>query len=220
MKLFVAVLAVIVLAFILIGVRYAVAFGDDFVFVTVEESSTSALSSWPLLWDKTPQAFIDPKTEILEIPIKVNLAAVSLAVYYTAFSQGVEFADRLVFSRTGRNAIGLEAPLSVMSRDWEGNEVNLVDNEARVLRGDLKITKTKPDGTVHLIYGSERIVLGPGESWAELTLKTPDGTVQVDTEEWGERLTSAFQNQWPATRLAVANLGLWSKKRVQAGAIP
>ncbi len=211
--------AAVVMLVCLVAV-YVVPFRGSFVFLTVEESSTSALLSWPLFWDRAPQAYFDPADKVLEIPSKVSLAGVSLVVYYSAVSQGVEFADDLRFSRTGRNSVALLAPLSVETRDWEAREVEIVDNSARVLRANLKVKKTTSSGTVHLVYGEREIILAPGESWAELVLRTPLGIVEVDPQDWSTRLNEAYENEWPATRLAIANFGLWPKGSVRVGVVP
>ncbi len=195
-------------------------FRQNFVFVTVEESSTEALVSWPLLWDKYPQVFFDIGEKVLEAPQKISLAGVSLALYYSAISQGIEYHDDLSLSRTGKATLSLLEPLSLTSRNWDGDDVELVDNWARVLRGNLKVTKTTADGIIHLSYGGRKIVLEPGESWAELIIQTPDGIVEADASHWADLLADAMKNDWPATRLAIANLGLWPKSGVEVGVKP
>lgn len=215
-----AVCLVSLVMLVCLAVRYVNCFRDNFVFLTIEESSTLALRSWPLFWDRTPQAYYDPAEKVLEIPSGVSLMGVSLAVYYSAIGQGVEYFDSLKFSRTGRSKVALLEPISVKTRNWEGQEVDIIDNYSRVVRGDLKVTKTTPDGTVHLSYGKRQIVLAAGETWAELILKTPQGIVEVDALEWRGALNEAYENQWPATRLAITNYGLWPKASVKVGVIP
>ena len=202
-----------VCACLLIGtllVRW-ILFGDSFVFVTVEESSLNAITGWPLTMPELSQVFIDTGEKILVTPGKKNLLGICLGVYYSASSQGVEFHERLVLSRTGKAVLDLTAPVSFVAPGIDGEAVELVNNLARVVSGKLKIVKTRRDGTVELEYGSKRIVLGPGESWAELLVLEPGGPRAISADRWKEELDRCVRLAYPATRLAIANRGFWPK---------
>lgn len=192
-------------------------FGDSFVFLTVEESSLNAITGWPLSMPQGPRVFIDARERTLVIPEKRNLLGVCLGVYYSATSQGVGFDERLIFSITGKAGLDLTAPASLVVPGIGGGEVELVNNLARVVAGDLKVLATKRDGTVEIEYGSRRITLSPGESWAELVVLEPGGPRAVSADNWQEELDRCVSLGYPATRLAIANRGLWPKSGVKAG---
>jgi hypothetical protein len=211
------------LAFLLViglVVRHILVFRDSYVMLTVEESSTGALSMWPLLGEGIPTAYLDCAQRVLQVPNRVNLTGVSLCVYRSATSQGILFSDSIAFSRLGSGRVDLDLSASVPTRDFQGREVDALDSAARVLRGDLKVRKTLPDGTVHLDYGGNQITLKPGESWAELLVSTPDGVYEIQAHEWAEKLNEAWANGWPATRLALCNYGLWPKGGVEEAVLP
>jgi hypothetical protein len=192
-------------------------FPNEYVFLTVEESSINALSAWPLGFNGFPEVFIDVQEKALALSQKKSLSGVCLGIYYSASSQGVEFNERLLLSRTGRLSLNLPAPVSLMVPNIQGQPVELVNNQARVLSGRLQVVKTARDGTVHLKYGSKAFTLRPGESWAELLVLDPRGTRAVSEGAWGHELETCFQMGYPATRLAISNRGLWPKSGVKVG---
>ena len=195
-------------------------FHGRFVMITVEESSTSAVVAWPLLSERMPGSFIDAASQVVCLDKKPNLTAVRLCLQYSANSQGIEIADSLEFSRTGKAELDLHKSISYISDALDGGQVELVDNRARVLRGPLTIEKTSADGDVTFAYGEERFTLSPGESWAELLALTADGPVPVNAANWETELNSYMEKGYPATRLAIANRGLWPKSGVIEGTLP
>lgn len=220
LRLFIVALSLAFLLGIGLVVRHTLVFKDSYVMLTVEESSTSAVSSWPLLWEGIPTAYLDCAEKVLQVPNRVNLTGVSLCVYRSATSQGILFSDSIVFSRLGFGQIDLDREASIPTRDFQGRAIESLDSSARVLRGDLKVRKTLSGGTVHLEYGGRQITLKPGESWAELLVSTPDGIREIEAHEWTEKMNEAWANGWPATRLALYNWGLWPKGRVEEAVLP
>ncbi len=212
-------ISVAVLGFGAVAVR-AWQFRDCFVMVTVEESSTSAVTAWPLLAERLPGSFIDASARTVSLDDPPDLLGVSLCLHYSATSQGIEIADSLRFSRTGRTALELDRPLSYISNNLEGEQIELVDNAARVLAGRLVVEKTSANGTVTFSYGGRRVTLGPGESWAELLVLTPEGPRAVDAANWESEFRGYLEKGYPTTRLAIANRGLWPKASVVAGMEP
>lgn len=192
-------------------------FGNDFVLLTVEESSMNAITGWPLALPELSQVFIDANEKTLLLSEKKNLFGVCLGVYYSASSQGVEFDEALILSRTGKAVLNLPAPASLTAPGIDGEIVELVNNQARVVSGKLTIRKTGRDGTVYLKYGSREFALKPGESWAELVVLEPAGPRAVSADAWKEELEECFEKGYPATRLAIANRGLWPKSGVKVG---
>jgi hypothetical protein len=192
-------------------------FGDSYVFLTIEESSLNAINGWPLNMPELSRVFIDVQAKTLVLPEKKNLLGVCLGVYYSATSQGVEFDERLILSRTGRVGLDLTAPASLVVPDINGGEVELVNNLARVVAGKLKIAGTRRDGTVEIEYDSRHITLKPGESWAELLVLEPGGPRAISSGNWQEELDRCVRLGYPATRVAIANRGLWPKSGVKAG---
>ena len=215
----IGITAVIALGFGIVGVR-AWQFRDHFVMVTVEESSTSAVTSWPLLAERLPGSFLDCSSRTISIDEKPGLLGVSLCLHYSASSQGIEISDSMQFSRTGRASLELDRPLSLLSDTLDGGQVELVDNRARVLAGRLIVEKTSPDGSVRFRYGERQFTLGPGESWAELLALTPAGPKAVDPENWAGEFHDYLDKGYPTTRLAIANRGFWQKDDVVAGMEP
>lgn len=192
-------------------------FREEFVFVTVEESSLNALVGWPAVSPESSGVFIDAAEKILFLPEKKSLLGVCLAVHYSASSQGVEFQETMFLSKTGTARVNLTAPVSLTAPDFDEEPMELVNNQARVLLGKLKVSKTTRDGTVHLKYGPEDFTLQPGESWAQLLVLEPSGPKEINPETWQEELQRCFQLGYPATRLAVSNRGMWPKSGVKAG---
>ncbi len=201
------------------GVR-AWQFRDRFVMVTVEESSSSAVTSWPLLAERLPGVFLDCASQVVSMRSRPFLLGVSLGLYYSATSQGIEIADSIRLSRTGKAAVELDRPLSFMTDSLDGERIELVDNRARVVAGNLSVEGTSPAGTVRFRYGERRFSLAPGESWAELLVLTPDGPKAVDPRAWEDEFRLYMEKGYPATRIAIANRGFWPKSGVKAGMEP
>ncbi len=213
LKVVLSVVVCIMLVFVLSRLNWS---SDQFVFLTIQESSLNALTGWPLITPENSQIFIDADEKMLFVPKKVNLFGVCLGIHYSALSQGVEFDESLTFSRMGRTTLNLPAPVSSTAPDIDGNIIELVNNQARVVRGKLTVQRARRDGTVHINYGSEKIKLAPGESWAELLVLEPTGPRRITAEKWQEELQRCFDLNYPATRLAIANRGLWPKSGVKA----
>ncbi|HHY68698.1 MAG TPA: hypothetical protein PLB36_03160 [Bacillota bacterium] len=195
-------------------------FRDEYVFLTIEESSLNALSGWPMSFADIPQVFIDANEKALILSEKANLIGVHLGVHYSAVSQGVEFDEKLIFSRTGKASIDLSSPASFMISDMDGYLTELVNNDARIVKGNLEVKKTLRDGTVEITYGGQHITLKPGDVWAELLISEPTGVRAVSAADWEEEIDRCFRMGYPATRLAIANRGLWPKSNVKVGMYP
>lgn len=195
-------------------------FRDRYVMVTVEESSTSAVAAWPLLSERLPGSFVDASSKSVSVGAKPSLFGVSLCLHYSASSQGIEIADSMRFARTGRAFLGLTRPISYPSDDLNGDRIELVDNSARILSGNLVLESTRADGSVRFRYGDRRITLRAGESWAELLAMTPDGPVAIEAANWEREFYSYLEKGYPTTRLAVANRGFWPKSGVTAEVEP
>ena len=216
-----AALVIILLACLAVplGIRL-LGFWDRFIMVTVEESSTAAVVSWPLLMERLPGVYLDCTSSTLVLPRDTSLAGVCLGLHYSAVSQGIEFKDSIFFSRTGRVELGLEQSISLKTEGFDGKEVEMVDNGARVLAGDLKVEGASRDGVVRFKYGDARFSLKPGESWAEMLALTPDGLKAIQASNWDVELRACLRNGYPATRLAITNRGFWPKAGVKAGTAP
>lgn len=209
--------AVGMLVWLLPGIPRAIRFKDGYVFVTIEESSTQALLRWPLLTEATTEVFVDGNSSALLMRRKPNMLGVCLGVYYAAFSQGVELHERMLFSRSGRVTLHSEQPISLKTSDLYGRTVEAVDNGARILRGPVTIEKTFPDGTVAINYGGRTFRLGPGESWAELLVRTDEGIKEIGSDNWASEFGEALRQGYPATRFAITNRGIWPKANIKAG---
>lgn len=188
--------------------------------ITVEESSTMAVSSWPLLAERLPGVFLDAGSSAITVGRKPGLTGVSLGIFYSATSQGAEFFESMTFSRTGRATVRLTAPLSMVTEDLGGRQVETVDNLARIIAGDLRVEGTSSDGTVRLQYEGCRFTLRPGEVWAEMLVLRPDGVKRIDALNWADEFPDSIEQGYPVTRLAIANRGLWPKANVKAGSCP
>ena len=200
-----------------LAVLRIVQFKDGFVMITVEESSASAVTSWPLLAERLPGVFLDCENRSVFLKNPPSLIGTCLGVYYSAASQGIEIAESLTFSRTGRASVRLTEPLSLVVEGLEGEKVDIVDNRARVLSGDLKIRGGARDGTVRVSYGGREFSLKPGEAWAELLALTPYGVKRIGVEDWAREVEECVRSGYPLTRLAVANRGFWPKSGVKEG---
>lgn len=211
---------VLLLAFAVPAGSRLLAFKDRYVMVTVEESSTGAVVSWPLLMERLPGVFVDCSSSSLALPEKPGLMGVCLALYYSAVSQGIEFEDSVTFSRTGRAKLSLDRPVSLMTEGQDGSPVEMVDNRARVIAGPLLVERTSVDGAVCLRYGETRFSLKPGESWAEMLALTPEGVRAIRASDWDVEFHHCIDKGYPVTRLAIANRGLWPKAAVKAGTSP
>lgn len=211
------ILSVIALGF---AVRHVLVFRDHYVMLTVEESSIGALLAWPPSGDQNPCAFVDCEESALHVSEPISLAGVSLCVYRNATSQGILFSDSISFSRLGRGRIDLDRDASVQMRNMEGLSIEALQNDARILRGNLVLRKTGSDGTLSLRYAGEDIVLKSGEHWEELLVSFPNGVRRVEAADWVQSLNEAMENGYPATRLALCNRGLWPKGKVEGGLWP
>lgn len=195
-------------------------FKDNYLFLTIEESSLNALSGWPMSFTDIPSVFIDADEKSLVLLEDRNLAGVILGVHYSAVSQGVEFDEKLLFSRTGKASLDILSPASFMVPNMDGTLVELVDNNARILKGNIEVRKTHRDGTVEIHYADSEIVLRPGESWAEMLILGPTGVKAVSEQDWEQEIDTCLNMGYPVTRLAIANRGLWSKSKVEVGMYP
>ena len=188
--------------------------------ITVEESSTRAVTGWPLLAERLPGVFVDCAASAITVRAMPNLTGTSLGIYYSATSQGIELGESLAFSRTGRATVPLARPLSLVAEGLDGEPVDIIDNAARVLAGDLTIVSTSGDGTVRFRYGDQRFVLRPGEAWAEMLVLGEAGVQKIDPLKWIDEFPSALESGFPITRLAIANRGFWPKANVRAEVEP
>lgn len=211
--LFTALAAVAVSSAVAFGI-HAFRFRDGFVFLTIEESSANALRGLPVAWERLPGVFIDCEAKSIELGRRPLLLGVSLGVHYVASSQGIELGEEVRFSRTGRISVRIADPLSVEGRDLSGAKVEMVDNSARVVRGNLVIEKTEASGVVHLRYGDKRFSLEPGESWAELLTLSGGRVREISPESWEAEVEDCLAAGASVTRLAIANRGLWPKRNV------
>ncbi len=200
--------------FSVVGARL-LQFRGRFIMVTVEESSTSAVTGWPLLAERLPGVFLDCASSAVSTQTKPGLLGVSLGVYYSATSQGIELGESLAFSRTGRATVPLTRPLSLVTEGLAGEREDIVDNRARVLAGDLTIESTTGDGTVRFRYGGERFSLKPGEAWAEMLVLETGGVKKIDPLNWVDEFPASLESGFPVTRLAIANRGFWPKANVR-----
>jgi len=191
-----------------------VRYRNEFVFVMVEESSSHALQALPFGWERLPGIFVDGDSKTIETQSVPSLLGASLAVHNISLSQGIEFAESLRFTALGRARLRLTEPLHVETRNLEGDPIEMIDNSARIVRGDLAITRTKRSGLVYFRYGDEVFTLGPGETWAELLALKDGSLVRIDPDNWEEEVDLCLLRGYPMTRLAVANMGLWPKSGV------
>ncbi len=72
-------------------------FHNDYVFLTIEESSLNALNAWPLTYAESPEVFIDVQEKALVLSQEKSMSGVCLCIYYSASSQGVEFNESHCF---------------------------------------------------------------------------------------------------------------------------
>jgi hypothetical protein len=91
----------------------------------------------------------------------------------------------------------------------------MVDNSARVVRGELVVEKTESTGVVHLRYGGRRFSLSPGQSWAELLTSSDGEITEIPAGSWEEEVDACLAEGRPVTRLAIANRGFWPKSNVR-----
>jgi hypothetical protein len=208
------VLSAVLIVGVAVGL-HAYRYRDEFVFLTVEESSMTALAGLPIGWEKLPGAFIDCEDKSIELDRRPHLFGVSLGVHFVSSSRGIEFAESLRFSRLGRVSVGIGEPVSVQGLDWSGNKVEMVDNSARVVRGELVVEKTESPGVVHLRYGGRRFSLSPGQSWAELLTSSDGEITEIPAGSWEEEVDACLAEGRPVTRLAIANRGFWPKSNVR-----
>lgn len=203
-------LAFVVISVLAVAIRHVWIFRDSCVVLTIEESSHSASSVSSTYLGNAASAYVDVETESVEVLAKPNLLGVSLLVHRQSFSQGNLFSDALKYHKKGVLKVGLDYPTSAP----------YIDNEARVLRGDVVVRRVDATGTVRIRYGVHDIVLEPGDMWFELLIDTPEGIVQADESNWVEKFNEAYANGWPATRFVIWNMGLWPKARIREVATP
>jgi len=213
----IAISIAVFLAFRLISFLVsAYRFHGEFVFVTVEESSSQALAALPLGFERLSDTFVDCEERILELPKKPFLWGVSLGTYYSASSQGIEFEEWVKFSRTGKLTVPVGRPVDVKGRDLSGEAVPLVDNPARIVRGELVVERTERSGAIRFRYGDKRVTLRPGESWAEILALVDGVLVEIGADTWESALEEYLASGVPVTRVAVSNRGFWPKTGVYA----
>lgn len=204
---------VLILALIL-EIGHLAGYKGNYVMISVEESSSLALRTWPVLSEDPVQAWPDVETRTLELAGRSIPRTAVMAVHYSANSLGVRFSDRVLFSATGRLRLPLLRPLSWRVPGENGELVEAVDNSARVLLGDLCFDSCDPRGSVTLRYGTHRVQLGPGESWGVLLVARDEGIQEIAAERWREEVEQAIALGYPVTRLMVTNMGLWPRDRV------
>jgi hypothetical protein len=184
---------------------------EEFVMITIEESSTSVLKAYPMTSERIPGVFLDEATKTVLFEDNPNLSKVSLVLHYTAVSQGIEYHDQLILSCKDKAKLKMSGPLSLLVEGPGGEKVEAIDNRSRVVSGDLEATICDPDGSVQIRYGSHEFTLAPGQSWAQLLALTPGGTVEILPEDWESCFDLHVENGYPITRVAIANRGLWPK---------
>lgn len=131
-------------------------------------------------------------------------------------------------------AVGLTEPLSDVRDVWRGEEalgpLDIVQNDNRLLRGDIVVTAVSADGAITIDYGGTSYTLAPGTAWRFAAVRPPDGdaddiawldeaaaadpTELTALDEWlGEHLAKGYTD----TVLTVTNHGLIAREHIHAG---
>ncbi len=92
--------------------------------------------------------------------------------------------------------------------------INLIDNRARVLGGDLLVLGLGPDGSLELSYGGYGFALAPGGAWGEARRRGTGGEdVIAPADDWAGRLTEALESGDAVTKVTLVNHGRWYPNR-------
>lgn len=133
-------------------------------------------------------------------------------------------------------ALGLTEPLHDVRDVWRGEEalgpLDIVQNDNRLLRGDITITAVAADGTATIDYGGSAYTLAPGTAWRFAAVRPPGGDSD-DIATFEETLTHAPSgltalDDWLAEHLAagyadtvltVTNHGLIARAHIYTGSV-
>lgn len=128
-----------------------------------------------------------------------------VVVLHEVDAAGVRVASRLLTAVRFPARVALDAPVPGL------------ETAARVLAGPLEVLGVGPDGHLHLRYGGEHIDLSPGQSWAQLRVRRPDGErlfSPADRTAWQAALDEALTRGYPVTRLVITYHGRWPRSGV------
>ncbi|MEW5933054.1 MAG: hypothetical protein AB1816_05680 [Bacillota bacterium] len=118
---------------------------------------------------------------------------------------GVRVASRLITARRFPARVVLDGPVPGLGMT------------ARVLAGPLEVLGLGPDGHLRLCYGGQSFELAPGQSWAQLRVRGPDGERWFSPGEasaWEATLEGALSAGHAVTRLVITYHGKWPRSGI------
>jgi hypothetical protein len=175
----------------------------EYVFLAVDEANGLPPSGWTGS-EAVSAAWHDGRGKL-----HVSRGAVRpwhrVVVLHEVDAAGVRVSSRLLAALRFPARVVLDAPVP-----------GLVP-AARVLAGPLEVLGVGPDGHLYLRYGGEQIDLAPGQSWAQLRVRRPDGEglfSPADRAAWQAALDEALARGYPVTRLVITYHGRWPRAGV------
>ncbi|MEW6523515.1 MAG: hypothetical protein AB1445_08075 [Bacillota bacterium] len=185
---------------------------STYVFLHVIESNTHGLARLPP-GEFPPVAHFDPGTCTLWVTGALPRKS-PIIILYEVDALGIRLHARLHALRPGAT-LRISEP-----RSWTGSlsGAEVIADQERLFRRDLRLVRVEPDGTVQLECAGSMVRLSPGEGWSWAVLEP--GGVPVEAmpgPEWEEVVRQAFAANQPLTRLTVFNYGRWEWSGVKAG---
>ncbi|HHT01769.1 MAG TPA: hypothetical protein GXZ96_03655 [Firmicutes bacterium] len=196
----------------------------EYLFIHVDEINTHALAALPGVEYRLSAKF-DEHGQKLQVANQdlMGPGGAPAVVYHKAEALGVVFGDRVIVCGRLPAAIYLGSPFSwpglVVEPDGRCETGEAVCNQERLLL-DLTIKSFTAHGEAFLSYGGEDFVLAPGERWLGACYRSQDGLKTVQPgPDWEEKLTAAYREDRPITKLQITNYGLWPWNGVTVGSV-
>lgn len=197
----------------------------NYLFIFVWETNSHALDAIPLGGLGDHRAAFDESTRSLYLSLPEDLPGPNtrVVIFYLAEALALPIRSEVYQVEAIPFTLPLKEPLVVEGSgfDQEGRPagtVNVVNNERRLLRGNLELVSLDEGGRVEMLYGGQGLTLEPGKGWEEVLVQKGQKVSVVPEGDGREReITEAFRSGAVITRLSIYNYGWWPKSRARSG---
>lgn len=173
----------------------------QYVFLTVDESNGTGPADG--LIDEVPSAGWHDGEGRLYLEEGSLRRWHRLVCLHEADAAGVRVASRLY------TALRFPAKISICA------SLPRLPDDVRLLAGPLEVLGVDRQGAVRLRYDRQEFTLRPGQGWAQLRARGPEGEhcfSPAEAERWRQAVEEALAEGYPVTRIVITYHGRWSNR--------
>lgn len=197
----------------------------DYLFIFVWETNSHALDAIPLGGLGTPAAAFDESDRSLHLPFPEDLPGPTtrLVVFHLVEAVDLPLRSKIYQVESFPFTLPIKEPVVAEGTRFDdqgrpAGTINVVNNDRRLLRGNLELVNLEAGGRVEMIYGGQMITLAPGQGWDEaLVQRDRQVSVVAAGNGWEQEMAEAFRSGAVITKLNIYNYGWWPKSKAKAG---